>query len=149
MPDSKIKIFVFYYKNGPVLKLSPVYQPIMAGKSILREKAEFQGDDTGENISHKNKYYSELTGIYWVWKNTRQNISGACHYRRYFTAQPEPFLYRLKRSLYFPAGLYKKRFGLIYTNNTKLFLPRIISEKEIELLIQKYEIGRASCRERV
>ena len=114
MPESSLKIYVFYYKNGPVLKLSPVYQPIMAGKSLLRVKTEFQGDDTGENISDKNKYYSELTGIYWVWKNTRQNITGTCHYRRYFTAQTEPFLYQIKRLLYFSTGLHKKRHGLIF-----------------------------------
>jgi len=139
MPESKLKVYVFYYKNGSILELDHAYQPIMAGNSMQKVKTEFQGDDTGENISHKNKYYSELTGIYWVWKNTRQDITGACHYRRYFTAQSEPILYRLKRLFYFPAGLYKKRFGLIYTNNTKLFVPRIINQKEIEFLLQKYD----------
>jgi len=139
MTESKLKIYVFYYKNGPVLKLSPFYQPIMACKSKLNGKTEFQGDDTGENISDKNKYFSELTGIYWVWKNTRQNVTGSCHYRRYFTAKPEPFLYRMKRLLYFPAGLYKKRFGLIYTKNTKIFDKRIINQKETQELLQKYD----------
>jgi hypothetical protein len=106
---------------------------------LQKIKTEIQGDDTGENISEKNKYYSELTGIYWVWKNTQQDIAGSCHYRRYFTAQPEPFLYRLKRLLYFPAGLFKKRVGLIYTKNTKLFLSRIINQTEIEILLRKYD----------
>ena len=139
MPFSNIKIFVFYYKNGRVLQLDSIYQPLMAGNSLQNANKDFTGDDSGENISHKNKYYSELTGIYWVWKNTGQSVSGACHYRRYFTAQPEPFLYKLKRALYYLAGLNKKRHGLIYTKNTDYFINRIINENEIRLLLQKYD----------
>ena len=139
MSFSNIKIYVFYYKTGQVLKLDSIYQPVMAGNALLNTFTEIKGDETGENISHKNRYYSELTGIYWVWKNTRQSVSGACHYRRYFTAQPEPFLYKLKRFLYYPADLYKKRFGLIYTKNKALFTPRIINQIEIEFLLQKYD----------
>ena len=139
MPVSKLKVYVFYYKKGSNLNLDQIYHPIMAGNALLETTTEIPGDNTGDSISSKNKYFSELTGIYWVWKNTRHEITGACHYRRYFTAQPEPFIYRLIRMLYFPAGLYKKRFGLIYTNNSKLFLPRIINQKEIEFLLRKYD----------
>lgn len=139
MPFSNIRIFVFYYKSGQVLELDSMYQPLMAGNSLLKADTGITGDDTGDNISLKNKYYSELTGIYWVWKNTRQLVSGACHYRRYFTAQPEPFLYKIKRLLYYPAGLYKKRYGLIYTKNTDFFIDRIIGQNEIQLLLQKYD----------
>jgi len=137
MPD--IKIFNFYYKPVNVVSAHKIYTPVWAGKNNSPEIKGFAGDDTGDNISSKNKYYSELTGIYWVWKNTKQDITGACHYRRYFTAQPEPLLYQFKRLLYFPIGLYKKRFGLIYTQNTNLFINRIINQQEIELLFQKYD----------
>lgn len=42
-------------------------------------------DDTGDHISEKNPYYSELTGLYWIWKNCAQaDYIGLCHYRRYF-----------------------------------------------------------------
>ena len=41
------------------------------------------GDNTGDHISEKNCYYSELTGMYWVWKNSKAKVVGTCHYRRY------------------------------------------------------------------
>lgn len=139
MPAIKLKVFVFYYKNSSVLELGQIYQPLMAGNILLDSNTGIMGDDSADNISIKNKYYSELTGIYWVWKNTKQDITGTCHYRRYFTAQPEPFFYQVKRMLFYPAGLYKKRFGLIYTKNTNLFVKRIINKNEVENLLLDYD----------
>jgi hypothetical protein len=140
MPElSNTKIYIFHYKNGSVLNTDPIYQPIMAGNALLAANKTIPGDDTGDNISAKNPYFSELTGIYWVWKNTRQEVTGTCHYRRFFTARPEPFLYKLKRLLFFPAGLYKKRFGLIYTENTKRFVPRILIQQDLNRLLTEYD----------
>lgn len=136
---SNTKIYIFHYKIGSVLTTDPIYQPIMAGNALLAANKTIPGDDTGDNISAKNPYFSELTGIYWVWKNTRQEVTGTCHYRRFFTARPEPFLYKLKRLLYFPAGLYKKRFGLIYTENTKRFVPRILNQEDLNRLLTEYD----------
>lgn len=135
----RIKIYTFYYKYGSILKPDLIYQPIMAGNTLLSGNKTIPGDDTGENISVKNRYYCELTGIYWVWKNTRQEVIGACHYRRFFTAQPEPLLYKLKRILYYPLGLYKKRWGLIYTQKVNRFLPRILGREQLENLLLKYD----------
>ena len=125
-----IKIFAFYYKNTPVLIHDDTYYPVMAGNLFVESK-NIQGDDTGDNISDKNRYYSELTGIYWAWKNRKEDIVGCCHYRRYFTAKPEPFRYKLKRMMYRAVGLYRKRFGLIYTSNTTYLLPRVLKKEEI------------------
>jgi hypothetical protein len=62
----------------------PIYHPLHVGHAI-HEDLGYPGDDTGDNISELNPYYSELTGLYWVWKNVRNvEYAGLCHYRRYF-----------------------------------------------------------------
>lgn len=60
---------------------------IQAGALTAKKKIADIGDDTGENISLMNSYYNELTGLYWVWKNTAYEFSGICHYRRRFESE--------------------------------------------------------------
>jgi len=134
-----IKVYVYYYKNGSVLNTDSVYQPLMAGNALTKGNISIPGDDTGENISLKNPFYSELTGIYWTWKNTSHEVTGSCHYRRFFTVKQEPFLFKLKRLLYFPVRIHRKRIGLIYTHNTDLFVPKILNDQEISTLLNKYD----------
>jgi hypothetical protein len=138
--QNNIRIYSFYYHPFSPLKTSKIYVPVWAGKNGRKTKNGFIGDDSGEHISNKNKYYSELSGIYWVWKNTSVNIVGTCHYRRYFTQKKEPFLHQIKRVLYYPAGLWKKRVGLIYTGNINYWQKFILQENEINALLNKYDI---------
>lgn len=61
-----------------------IYMPLHVGRA-RGEDLGYPGDHTGNNISAKNCYYGELTGVYWVWKNVRTtDYVGICHYRRYF-----------------------------------------------------------------
>lgn len=60
-----------------------LYKPLICGQSDFNAQ-NYLRDDAGDNISHLNKYYSELTGQYWAWKNTNQDIIGFCQYRRWF-----------------------------------------------------------------
>jgi hypothetical protein len=137
--NSKIRVYSFYYMNTSIPIENEIYVPIMAGKVLHTDPIKLRGDDTGDSISEKNQFFSELTGIYWVWKNTTQDIVGCCHYRRYFSAHDEPFDYKLKRAVYKFAGLYKKRYGLIYTGNIERFKSRIISQVEIREIFQHYD----------
>ena len=70
----------------------PVYIPLHVGRS-QSEDLGYLGDNTGDNISDLNCYYSELTGLYWIWKNYfASDYVGLCHYRRYFTNENHQLL---------------------------------------------------------
>ena len=60
------------------------YLPLFVGSSG-KQGIGFQRDDEGENISIKNPYYCELTGLYWGWKNLECEYMGLVHYRRFFS----------------------------------------------------------------
>ena len=63
-----------------------LYLPIRSGAVFdTRGESGIIGDDTGDNISEKNRLYSEFTAEYWMWKNVDADYYGLCHYRRYFS----------------------------------------------------------------
>lgn len=80
---SKIKILVCSHKPDKVYS-NNVYMPIQVGKAISKYDLGIIGDNTGDNISHLNPYYCELTAQYWAWKNLDCEYIGLAHYRRYF-----------------------------------------------------------------
>ena len=80
-----IKILVCHHKKGPYIKNDCV-MPIQVGKALHDVSLDYCiGDDTGDNISRKNKSWCELTALYWAWKNLDADYYGLMHYRRYLT----------------------------------------------------------------
>lgn len=80
-----IKIFVACHEDSYVPK-SEILVPIQVGAALTKER--FGGmiaDDTGDNISNKNRSYCELTAHYWAWKNCSADYYGLFHYRRYLS----------------------------------------------------------------
>lgn len=83
----KIKILVAQHKEAEVFH-NEVYTPIHVGKVLSKTNLGILGDDTGDNISHLNPYFCELTAQYWAWKNMHNvEYIGLCHYRRYFRTE--------------------------------------------------------------
>lgn len=60
------------------------YKTLQCGAQ-LNEKFGNILDNTGDNISEKNKYFVETTGIYWIWKNCNSDIKGHTQYRRFLS----------------------------------------------------------------
>lgn len=63
--------------------------PIQVGATLCKERVADVLDCEGDNISPKNVNYSELTALYWMWKNRLVSKSsddkeyyGLVHYRR-------------------------------------------------------------------
>ena len=65
---------------------SDIYLPLQVGAEG-KEHFGYQTDNQGVNISEKNPYYCELTGLYWAWKNLDNDYIGLVHYRRHFTVE--------------------------------------------------------------
>lgn len=80
-----IKILVAAHKKYQIPD-SDIYLPVQVGAEGKEKIERYQPDNIGDNISSKNSYYCELTGIYWAWKNLKADYIGLSHYRRHFTS---------------------------------------------------------------
>lgn len=95
-------------------------------------------DNEGINISYRNKYYCELTVIYWMWKNIKDaEYYGLVHYRRIFTGPKAQKLYISsldfdillpKAKNYFPFNVLQHYSVSHYKSDLEI-LRKIISEK--------------------
>ena len=109
-----IKILIATHKKYKMPKYK-YYLPIHVGKEG-KDSIGYIGDNTGENISYKNKYYCELTALYWGWKNLKTDYIGIVHYRRHLSS--------------------KSLLNKIFSKKEDL----ILSDYDIEELVKKYEV---------
>ena len=70
-------------------KLYSYEKPIQAGAALAARSIAELHDDTGINISNKNRMYCEMSAVYWIWKNTDHDWIGIEHYRRHLLVKPE------------------------------------------------------------
>lgn len=121
---TSIKILICSHKEVE-LPLHKFFFPVQAGAGIAERLLPYEHDNSGDNISSKNRNYCELTAHYWAWKNLKgTDIIGLNHYRRYFDF-----------------GRCWKRFspdrGFI---NTTDFLSRSYQFPDMEKILKEYDI---------
>lgn len=85
MADIKIFVCNTPGKNSEAVE-GKLYHTIYGGATLAKKPTPKTAlrDDTGDNISIKNRSYCEVTVQYWAWKNVQADYYGFCHYRRYF-----------------------------------------------------------------
>lgn len=95
-----LQLYSVYYKPFPFYPTAGYVTPIQAGAAVL-PRLPILGDDTGDHISDRNRYYSELTAAYWIYKNAPRNTDawGLCHYRRYLIPLFKRFFIKPKSRL--------------------------------------------------
>ncbi|XDA98113.1 DUF4422 domain-containing protein [Sulfitobacter sp. LCG007] len=121
------RLYAAYHKPAPMLE-SDIVRPIHVGRALsARAIPGMPGDDTGENISGRNRAYCELTALYWAWKNdTEATHLGLVHYRRVLDydnqhqGQVETFVSRFE----IPAWLERSREWLSENSDVDIVLPR-------------------------
>lgn len=88
-----MSMYVVTHKKN--LTATPIgYKPLLVGATINGKIDGYVNDNEGDNISEKNKNYCELTGLYWIWKNSSDKNVGISHYRRYFSENIDNKIYK-------------------------------------------------------
>lgn len=118
----KNTVYIITHKDYLFPTLSD-YKTLVVGANKNLVNSNYLKDNTGDNISDKNNSYSELTGLYWLWKNDDSDHVGLVHYRRYFV--------ELKNNLYI-----KGRHVFLSKKNAY----RILTIDELEDRLKGYDV---------
>jgi hypothetical protein len=94
---TRIRIYMTKFRGDRSLQqeysLPSYIVPIQVGAALCKERLADTLDCDGENISEKNGNYSELTALYWVWKNRlTEDYIGLAHYRRLLSLSEDDLL---------------------------------------------------------
>lgn len=93
-----MNILVVTHKKTDYPKMK-AYNIFQVGAESNGKIPGYQYDNVGSNISNKNKIYCELTAYYWLWKNSKDNIVGIVHYRRFFQSKDRRYDFKLRSIL--------------------------------------------------
>lgn len=120
------KVFICYHKEDEIIE-NEVLTPISLNSNVNHLNFCLSKDNSGENIADYNYTFSELTALYWMWKNTEYDFVGLFHYRRLLFMKEIMEFSQLKGDLITISGVYENydKFGL--------------DRRNIESLMEKYD----------
>ena len=134
-----MKIYICCHKPYSVPS-SDVLSTIQVGKALSNVDLGVLADDTGDNISAKNKHFCELTAMYWIWKNSKEDVVGLCHYRRYFNfANFHTKINKIKPNFAQWSGNVKKVLGPIFDSYDIVLPQKKGAHKNPETLYDFYK----------
>jgi hypothetical protein len=84
----KIVLLTAHHKKDVAIPIFKRYfYPIQVGSALNEKDFGIERDDSGDNISWKNRSYCELTAYYYAYKNLCFDYAGLMHYRRVFSTR--------------------------------------------------------------
>lgn len=141
-----IKVIVATHKEYQMPK-DKLYLPLLVGAKGKKDK-KYQRDDTGKNISSKNPYFCELTGLYWAYKNLDNEYIGISHYRRHFASK------RINKKDLFNSVLTLKEANellkdvdIILPKKRKYYIETLYSHYKHTMYIEPLDITREIIQE--
>lgn len=79
-----VEVYICYHKKSENYLKNDAIIPVQSGSALTDADLGIAKDNTGVNISDKNRNYCELTVLYHLWKNSDADYAGLMHYRRIF-----------------------------------------------------------------
>ena len=113
--NKKIKVVIATHKKYD-MPSDKMYLPLQVGAEGKNDLG-YEKDNTKDNISLKNPYFCELTGLYWAWKNLKEDYIGLAHYRRHFASK------KINKKDLFNSVLTKEEASKLL-NNTDIIVPK-------------------------
>ncbi len=113
--NKKIKVVIATHKKYD-MPSDKMYLPLQVGAEGKNDLG-YEKDNTKDNISLKNPYFCELTGLYWAWKNLKEDYIGLAHYRRHFASK------KINKKDLFNSVLTKDEASKLL-NNTDIIVPK-------------------------
>lgn len=107
-------------------------QEIQAGAALTEQNICNIKDNTGDNISGKNKDFSECSAIYWIWKNvSKKKYTGIYHYRRHLDISEVELLRLMEEG----TDLINTIPCLMYPSNQYFFVTKFLYEYDWLLMM--------------